>query len=66
MQPEKTGATCTPDTPIDAAASHAGAPRGHRTPSLPSSCTGGGVLCPGRRLSSSAKVWFWITKIIIN
>lgn len=56
MQPEKTGATCTPDTPIDAAASHAGAPRGHRTPFLPSSCTGGGILCPERQLSSSAKV----------
>lgn len=49
MQSEKTDAACTPDTPIDAAASCAGAPRGHRIPFLPLPCTAGGVVCHVRQ-----------------
>ena len=44
----KQKAICTPDAPIDAAASHADAQRGHTTPSLLLPCTVGGVVCSGR------------------
>lgn len=44
----KQKAICTPDTPIDAAASHAGAWRGHTTHSLLLPCTAGGAVWSGR------------------
>lgn len=56
MQPEKTGTACTPDTPIDIAASRA-AKRGHRTPFLPLCCSVGGVVCHGRQCCPQAPVF---------